>query len=154
MPRPVRDCVFRRGDIEGAADGGCGEIIEDERGLEVRGDDVRVCRHEVWDAENVIVVAVAAEDDILLLTAGVQTSSAIRRRGILLKVVPERCLVQSLFPGRVTASVGNQKMIWVYLDVYMRVFTIAIVLNEQEGGWVNLTVREAGRGVLGWFHFL
>ena len=81
MLGPVRDAVFWSWDAKGFAQGVGGEIGEDEGRLEVGSDDMRLGGQEGRDAEDVVVVAVSAEDDVLL-AVGVKTLAVVGGEGV------------------------------------------------------------------------
>jgi hypothetical protein len=72
------------------------EILEEKGLLKVGGDDYWICREKLRDAETMVIMAVRAEDDILLLAIWIQNLIIVRGKGISLEVLAkgsERWLV-------------------------------------------------------------
>lgn len=90
------DRIFRGLDIFEFAKRVRWEILEEKGLFKVGGDDYRICREKLRNAENMVVMAVRAEDDILLLPIWIQNLIIVRGKGISLEVLAkgsERWLV-------------------------------------------------------------
>jgi hypothetical protein len=93
---------------------------------------VRMGGQEGRYAEDVVVMAVSTEDNVLLLAVGIKALVVVGRERVGLQVLADRGERGTLRAGSVAPSIRDEEMIWIYLDVYMRTLTIAVVFNYEK----------------------
>lgn len=77
-------------------------------------------------------MAVGTDYDIMFLSVWIQGLIFIQRKRVVLEILSERCERRLLGPRRIAAGICNKEVLWIDLDVDVRLLAISVIFNDDK----------------------
>lgn len=77
-------------------------------------------------------MAVGTDYDIIFLPIWIQGLIFIQRKRVGLKILSERGERRFLGPRRIAAGICNKEVVWIDLDVDIRLLAISIIFDDDK----------------------